>query len=1002
MERLCAWLGAATLTIVALTASARAGEPLKPYVVLILDTSGSMVADNCGGGAGTCGNPTGSGPPSCGGIDDKLNHAKCAIYNIVNSYGDMVFALARFRTVLGGSISGTFPAGCCEAGPAIGGTNGCGAGFACAGLSGNNGDHAFELLSPLVDGNNQLAASWTNTTANTCTASGSDPEIWDIRNGCVGGNGADGTCGGGTPLEGVLRGSQRYFLGQQATNGTTIIATGSSGFDPIRSDPTRLAFLPKPNKPATCNPNPTTCNNATNCTGNNCCCLEQCRPYVVILLTDGAESCGGDPVNGATALLTTDVDNRRYRVETRPIGFGIAPGNAQIENIAHAGGAADIAGLNEGFYASNEAELQLAISAILADAIKTESCNDLDDDCDGSVDEDFEPDKGNACDNGKLGVCRRTGNLVCKVDGTGLACNAPDANGSTEICNNLDDDCDGKVDEGLAGCSCSPQGEQCNNADEDCDGRIDEGITRPCGTGTCQGIETCTAGAFGGCTAQPSSTEVCNGLDDNCDGVRDGFTQECSTLPPLPPENFPVDDPRNNPGDPSNGPIPQNLCHPGTKVCPANVGPPNAFGSCLGEVKPRTEVCNGLDDDCDNKIDEGTGGADCSSNCGVGQTVCVAGQIQCNSIPALSDDTCDGNDDDCDGNIDEDYVCDNPPNCPCTASGQCNAVQSCVSGVEVCQGQAVSQESCDCNDNDCDGRVDEGSLCGAGATCTNCQCAFACSPGEFPCPLGKFCRLGFCIADPCFGVTCPPVGGNAQTCQVNSAGNQGMCVDACSVTSCAPLICLPATGACAADDCRTFPERCAVNESCVVNGQGDGECVTNLCQGITCPADQYCIGGQCHGSCSDVECPDGQRCRLGVCETDPCGHACPFGFACNDSTGECVIDACPSQSGCGQGQWCDPNINGGTCQPDPCAENTITCPNPTDVCRGGSCFDPADFLPDAGVAVVVTTGGGGGCATSDGGAGVLLVGFVLLLRRRRRPSRRPARPSGRVGARGEQ
>ncbi len=972
MKKLFAWLGVAMLAVLASSTSAHAGDPLKPFVVLVLDTSGSMVADDCGGGPGSCGNPTGSGPPSCGGPDDKLNHAKCAINKIANSYGDMVFGLARFRTQSGGSIASNFPAGCCEAGPAIGATNGCVAGLACSGLSGNTGDHMFELLAPLRDGENQLAASWTNNTANTCTATGSDPEIWDAQGACVGGNGANNTCGGATPLEGVLRGSKQYWLGSQATNGTTIWPSALPGFDPIRTDPTKTQFLPSGSG---CNPAPT-------CTTN--CCTEQCRPYIVILLTDGAESCGGVPANGAASLLTTDVDGRRYRVETKPIGFGIAPGNAQIEGIAHAGGAADLPAVNEGFYASDEASLELAISAILDDAIKTETCNNRDDDCDGNVDEDFEPDKGNACDNGKLGVCRRTGTLVCKSDETGLTCNAAvGPNGSAEVCNNLDDDCDGKVDEGLTGCSCSPQGEQCDGIDNDCDGTIDDGITIPCGTGTCQGTKTCIVGGngtFGACSAATPTTEVCNGIDDNCDGVRDGFTQGCSVLPPLPPENFPIDDPRNNPGDPSNAPIPQNICHPGTKTCPANVGPPNSFGSCLGEQAPKVEVCNGLDDDCDNIIDEGTGGADCSSNCGVGTTVCTAGVITCNSVPATNDDTCDGNDDDCDGNIDEDYVCDTPPNCPCTASGQCNAVQSCVNGAVVCQGDAVSQESCDCLDNDCDGQTDEGALCGAGATCTNCQCAFACSPGEFPCPLGKFCQNNFCIADPCFGITCPPINGDKQVCQVNAQGTQGNCVDACSVTNCAPLICLGPTGECAPDDCRTFPDRCAVNQNCVVNAGGVGECITNLCQGVNCPTDQYCVSGQCYGSCADVDCPTGQRCRLGVCESDPCGHPCPFGKACNDNTGQCIDDGCANKN-CPQGQWCNPNNDGGTCEPDPCLGTA--CPDPSEVCRGGSCFNPQDFLPDAGEETHVTTGGGGGCSTSGGSAGVL-VGIALLLVRRRR------------------
>jgi hypothetical protein len=956
MRKLFAWLGVAMLGLVASASTTQAGEPLKPYVVLVLDTSGSMVWTGTG-------NPTGSGPPSCGGIDNKLNHAKCAINNIVNSYGDMVFALGRFRTTLGGTTTpATFPAGCCQTGPDIGADNGCSAGPTC-----NDQDHMVQMLSPLVDGNNQQAGAWTNGTANTCTATGTDPEIWDGEGLCDDGGG--GTCGGATPLEGVLLGSKRYWSGQQATNGTTIWPSGapSTGFDPVRNDPKKTNFIPKSGQ-TTCNPNPTTCNSAANCTGANCCCVEQCRPYIVILLTDGAESCNGTPADGATALLRTDIDNRRYRIETKPIGFGISAPNAQIEAIAHAGGAPDLPG-NEGYYANDEASLQLAISSILDDAIKTEVCNNLDDDCDVLVDEDF-PTKGNACDNGQLGECRTEGVFVCRADGTGVQCNAPAGPApGTEVCNTLDDDCDGKVDEGLPACTCTPQAEQCDNDDDDCDTRVDEGIQRPCGTGTCQGVETCIAGDFENCTAQTPTPEVCNGLDDNCDGVRDGFTNACSTMPPLPPENFPIDDPRNNPGHPTNNPIPENICHPGNKTCPANVGPPNSFGPCLGEQKPLTEVCNGLDDDCDNRIDEGTGGGDCSTTCGQGTIVCTNGTLECDSVQQPDDDTCDGNDDDCDGNVDEDWEC-TLPNCDCTATGQCKAKESCTNGVVVCAGTPISQESCNCEDDDCDDEIDEDTNCGGGATCTQCQCAFPCDTGEFPCPLGKFCDGGFCIADPCFQKDCPPVNGNHQSCRVVGAGYE--CVDTCELQNCASgYVCIDATGQCEPDNCITFPDRCTESQSCL-----NGVCTENLCFNVPCPTNQYCVEGECVGSCDEIDCPDGERCRMGQCETDPCGGPCPTGDACHDETGQCVPNTCEGKD-CPVGQWCNPN-NNSMCEDDPCVRDDIMCPDPADVCRGGTCIDPTKIDGEH-----VTTGGGGGCTTT-GGAGIMLGLLALLLMTRRR------------------
>ena len=104
---------------------------------------------------------TNSGPSSCGGADTKLNHAKCAINNIVNSYGDIVFGLGRFRMVDGG----TPPGSCTLTGAGASGTATC-----------NTSTDMFELLSALVDSGNDQAAAWTDGTLNTCTDVGTDPE----------------------------------------------------------------------------------------------------------------------------------------------------------------------------------------------------------------------------------------------------------------------------------------------------------------------------------------------------------------------------------------------------------------------------------------------------------------------------------------------------------------------------------------------------------------------------------------------------------------------------------------------------------------------------------------------------------------------------------------------------------------------------------------------------------------------------------------------------------
>jgi uncharacterized repeat protein (TIGR01451 family) len=725
--------------------------------------------------------------------------------------------------------------------------------------------------------------------------------------------------------------------------------------------------------------------------------VSSCRPYRVILVTDGAETCGGDPVSQAGSLFgQSDSDGR---VPVHVIGFSTPNASTQLQlnQIAAAGGTTSF------IPADNDQQLSAAIESIVEDSILKELCNNLDDDCDTKIDEDF-PDKGAVCDNGAKGTCRRAGVRVCTSDATGTTCNALsvtcvggrliDGNGNdlgpcTEVCNNQDDDCDGKVDEAPAmNCQpCVPTGEACNNADDDCDGKVDESLTRQCGTGTCLGTETCMAGTYNGCTAQVPTTETCNGLDDDCDGLRDGLTVDCSDIVVM---GGPGTD---NPGHPSNTPIPQNICKPGEKTCPVNVGPPNAFSSCSGEVKPCngftpcTDPCNGLDDDCDNLIDEDFVPADCSTNCGVGQTVCVGGQLSCNAVPAMIDDTCNNLDDDCDGMFDEDFAGAGM----CGTGTVCNGAEECVNGQVVCVGDPIGVETCNCTDDNCNGQVDEGALCPGGATCTNCQCAYPCGPGEFPCPLGKKCTSGFCVADPCFNVNCPPVNGNHQSC-VDQGNNMHACVDTCTLTSCsAPLICYGPTGECKPDNCTTFPERCSATQTCV-----NGTCVANPCADVTCGSGQYCVNGTCVGSCSGVTCPDGQRCKLGACEADPCGQPCPGGQVCNDTTGSCVADPCRFVN-CPQGQWCNPNA-GGQCQEDPCVGSGVMCPGPGEVCRGGTCYTPM-AQPDAGTDEYVTTGGGGGCA-AGGDAGWLLGLALLGLARRKRAARfaRVARVASRLAA----
>ena len=186
-----------------------------------------------------------------------------------------------------------------------------------------------------------------------------------------------------------------------------------------------------------------------------------------------------------------------------------------------------------------------------------EICDGKDNDCNGMVDEGF--NVGMACSNG-LGVCQTAGQIACLIDGTS-DCNAIPGTPSLEICNNLDDDCDGNVDDNTpiegAPCTttfpglcadgastCAPGGmttcvptvqpgtvaETCDGIDQDCDGTIDDGfnVGGACtvGVGACAatGVFECNAMGTATCDANPGEpgTETCgDAIDNDCDGTAD-------------------------------------------------------------------------------------------------------------------------------------------------------------------------------------------------------------------------------------------------------------------------------------------------------------------------------------------------------------------------------------------------------------------------------------------------------------------------------------------------
>ena len=131
-----------------------------------------------------------------------------------------------------------------------------------------------------------------------------------------------------------------------------------------------------------------------------------------------------------------------------------------------------------------------------------DTCDYIDNDCDGTADEDYSA-LYDACSVG-VGLCERFGFEVCTEDGSDVACNAVAADPLPEVCNGLDDDCDGEADE-----TWSVLGDICF-----------------AGEGVCQGagVWVCAEDGQGAvCNAEPGppGVETCNGVDDDCNGLVD-------------------------------------------------------------------------------------------------------------------------------------------------------------------------------------------------------------------------------------------------------------------------------------------------------------------------------------------------------------------------------------------------------------------------------------------------------------------------------------------------
>jgi hypothetical protein len=355
-----------------------------------------------------------------------------------------------------------------------------------------------------------------------------------------------------------------------------------------------------------------------------------------------------------------------------------------------------------------------------------ETCNGLDDNCDGQADEglaatwypDEDGDGFGDADGGEPRCDEPEGWVQVGTDCDDAAGDI--FPGAAEVCNGVDEDCDGDIDEGAT---------TTYYFDVDGDGYGDDAVTTedcasPSGYAELGG--DCDDTSF---ETYPGAPEFCNGVDDNCDGrtdeddARDALTWHLD-------------------GDGDGYGVSAST----TTACeqPSGYAAPTTAFDC-DDAESTTnpgadEYCDGHDDDCDGSIDEddsvdaGTWYIDADSD-GYGSTAYTLTQCSqpsgyvtdatdCDDLTATTSpgatETCNGVDDDCDGTADDGlptstwYADDDGDGYgdPAAATTDCAQPSGTVSDDSDCDDTESSispdgTETCNGVDDDCDGFTDD-------------------------------------------------------------------------------------------------------------------------------------------------------------------------------------------------------------------------------------------------------------------------------------------------------
>lgn len=587
-----------------------------------------------------------------------------------------------------------------------------------------------------------------------------------------------------------------------------------------------------------------------------------------------------------------------------------------------------------------------------------ELCDGLDNNCDGKIDEIFDLAK----DPGNCGVCALINpDADCRVKiknaKTALCSATPGAVGKCDYDECVEDyfDLDG---DRTNGCEyyCVKKGDTdgtCDNIDDNCDGKFDEGINK------CAAADNC--GKCGRNCARPNATGKCVAIGSpaTCDDTNTQCEVECA-------DGW-ID--ANNPNKPA-----ADLDGCEYQCTPTNGG---------------VEICDGMDNDCDGKIDaldpdlandaqlgkpcnlaavgecaepahtgifrcvaaavkcvdDNSGSTDCTADpnvCGGATPYCIdsptPGKKVCGTkVIKVGDlaETCNLKDDDCDGTVDG-VTSDSGGWCGSNAGICSQGKKICTSGQLVCSGQVDPQpEMCNGADDDCDGVTD-----GVAATpIVNCNDDGDCS-GQ---ATAKTClqRLGFndkVCASPALDML--DVNNQPLACDIPQPPPAGWT----SVCQAGILTCVGGAKICAGSTkAQANLDQCNKDMNCDGIKSPDFDVNTDPKNCGGCGNDcSVSMGGHVNWTCVGGACtaPAVNKCEVGYidCDSEPndCEKACAFYSnkeLCNgvDDNCDCHID-----------EMYDANT----------APNGITQPSPAQVCgviaASGPCIDDTKVVCSAG------------------------------------------------------